>query len=59
MNGQILGTHNGKPDGKPKWVDIHKQQHYADCSKEGVVLKAMHGLIGHVANVTEQAQEAE
>jgi hypothetical protein len=54
MNGQILGVERGKP----KWVDLHKQQHYADCAKMGVVLKAMKGLIGHVAEKEEAGQEA-
>lgn len=53
MNSQLLGEERKKP----KWVDVHKQQHYADCAKMGVVLKLMAGLLGAVAPTEEQREE--
>lgn len=52
MNGQLLGEERGKA----KWIDLHKQQHYSDDSKMGIVLKALKGLIGHIAAEDEAAQ---
>ena len=45
MDSEILGLERGKM----KWLPIHKQNHYRDCSCMGIVLKALKGLIGHVA----------
>lgn len=55
MNSQILGEERKKP----KWVDLHKQQHYADCAKMGVVIKLMAGLLGAVAAPDEKADETQ
>lgn len=54
MNGQVLGESEHK---KPKWVDLHPQQHYSDCAKMGVVAKLMNGLLGAVAAPEEAVAE--
>lgn len=45
MNGQMLGEGLNK---KAKWIDLHKEQHYCDCAKMGVVLMLMAGYFGAV-----------
>jgi Phage terminase large subunit (GpA) len=57
MNGFVLGEDK---NGKPKFIELHKQQHYPDCSCMGIVLKMMKGLVrGEVSVETVSAQEAD
>lgn len=42
MNGFALGE---DAKGKPKFIELHKQQHYPDCHCMGIVLKMMKGLV--------------
>ena len=47
MNGFMLGE---DAKGKPKFIELHKNQHYPDCHCMGIVLKMMAGLVrGEVA----------
>jgi hypothetical protein len=55
MNAQVLGTEKNKP----KWIDLHKEQHYPDCAKMGIVIKSMAGLLGAVAAPEASASEAQ
>ena len=42
MNGFALGEDK---NGKPKFIELHRQQHYPDCHCMGIVLKMMAGLV--------------
>jgi hypothetical protein len=42
MNGFLLGE---DAKGRPKFVELHPQQHYPDCHCMGIVLKMMAGLV--------------
>jgi|GEM_PF-1727573 len=42
MNGFALGEDK---NGKPKFIELHRQQHYPDCHCQGIVLKMMKGLV--------------
>lgn len=42
MNGFILGEDQR---GKPKFIELHPQQHYPDCHCMGIVLKMMAGVV--------------
>lgn len=56
MNGFILGE---DAKGKPKFVELHAQQHYPDCHCMGIVLKMMAGLVrGEATAGDTTAQEA-
>jgi hypothetical protein len=55
MNSEMLGMFRGKM----KWLPIHPENHYRDDACMGIVLKAMMGLIGHVAPADEAAQESQ
>ncbi|MEN6533354.1 MAG: phage terminase large subunit family protein [Bryobacteraceae bacterium] len=53
---QLYSEKLGEYRGKPKWLPIHKQNHYRDCKCEGIVLKMMKGLVGAIAPPDESAQ---
>ena len=56
MNGFSLGEDK---NGKPKFIELHKQQHYPDCHCMGIVLKMMQGLVrGESAAGDGSGQEA-
>ena len=56
MNGFALGEDK---NGKPKFIELHKQQHYPDCHCMGIVLKMMKGLVrGESAAGDGSGQEA-
>jgi hypothetical protein len=42
MNGFVMGE---DAKGKPKFIELHAQQHYPDCHCQGIVLKMMAGLV--------------
>lgn len=54
LNSEVLGEYRGRP----KWLPIHKQNHYRDCKCMGIVLAMMKGLVGAIAPPGEQAQKA-
>ncbi len=56
MNGFLLGE---DAKGKPKFIELHAQQHYPDCHCMGVVLKMMAGVVrGESPSGEATAQEA-
>ena len=55
LNSEILGEYRGKP----KWIPVHKQNHYRDCKCEGIVRAMMWGMVGAIAPPDESAQRAE
>ena len=56
MNGFALGE---DARGRPKFIELHPQQHYPDCHCQGIVLKMMHGLVrGETAAGEMAAQES-
>lgn len=56
LNGFALGE---DAKGKPKFIELHKQQHYPDCHCMGIVLKMMAGLVrGESAAGEATGQEA-
>jgi hypothetical protein len=57
MNGFALGE---DAKGKPKFIELHKQQHYPDDHCMGIVLKMMKGLVrGETAVGDGMGQEAD
>lgn len=56
MDGFALGE---DANGRPKFIELHKQQHYPDCHCMGIVLRMMAGLVrGEVAAGDADAQES-
>ena len=57
MDGFKLGE---DAKGRPKFIELHKQQHYPDCHCMGIVLKMMKGLVrGETAAGDGVGQDAE
>jgi hypothetical protein len=58
MRSERLGFENAGKFAKPKWLPIHKQQHYRDCQCMGIVKKLQFGLLGAMAAPEEAAKPA-
>jgi len=56
LNSEVLGE--DRTGRKPKWVPLHKENHYKDCTCEHIVTKLRAGLAGRREVMAELAQKA-
>lgn len=54
LNSERLGTEEGR---KPKWLAVHKENHYRDCVCEHVVKKLQAGVAGRMEVAEHGAQK--
>lgn len=55
MNSERLGVEDGK---KPKWIAVHKENHYRDCLCEHIVKKLQAGVAGRMEVGEQEVQKA-